>query len=196
MEEYSVFTWASIIVICSFIGFVIENAWIGIRYGYFDNRNMYLPFLLGYGIAVVLFYLILGLPERYPDVKYFISIFVMVSIGEIVLGYVVEKVCGIYYWDYSGLPFHITRYTSLFTSMGFATMITTFMRCVFPRIIDVISNVDNTIIRYAGITMLVLLVVDYLASFYQMKRRRDFHRRWKFILYEKKTEDSFVIDRS
>ncbi len=192
MEEYSVFTWASIIVICSFIGFVIENVWIGIRYGYFDNRNMYLPFLLGDGIAVVLFYSILGLPEKYPDIKYFSSVFVLVSLGEIILGYVVEKVCGIYYWDYSGLPFHLTRYTSLFTSAGFAAMITVFMRSVFPFIVKMLSLIEAFPFRYAGVIFAGLLIVDYFASFYQMRKRKDFHLRWKVEL-RIKSEDESVI---
>ena len=134
MGKYTIYTWLVIIIICSFIGFIIENLWLGIRYGYFDNRNMNLPFLLGYGVAAVVFFFALGIPGEVPDVKYFLCAFSMVSVGEILLGVIVEKTCGIHYWDYSNLPFHLTRYTSLFTSLGFAYIITKFMRHCFPVI--------------------------------------------------------------
>ena len=38
-----------VIVAVSILGFVTENIWIGMRFGYFDNRGMMLPGLLGYG---------------------------------------------------------------------------------------------------------------------------------------------------
>lgn len=52
MKAYSIYVWLIIIIICSFIGWIIENLWIMLRFGYFDNRNMFLPFLLGYGMAI------------------------------------------------------------------------------------------------------------------------------------------------
>ena len=183
MRKYSFFTWASIIVVCSFIGFLIENVWQGLRDGYFDNRNMYLPFLLGYGLAVMFFYAVLGLPEEFPDVKYFVAIFIMVSLGELLLGNAVEKICGIYYWDYSTLPLHLTRYTSLFTSIGFAILITAFMRYVFPKLGEELSHFDGYFFKCASVIMLGLLVADLIVSFYQMETNSDFHDIWHLILY-------------
>ena len=43
-----------VVVAVSILGFVTENIWIGMRFGYFDNRGMMLPGLLGYGMAMVL----------------------------------------------------------------------------------------------------------------------------------------------
>ena len=40
------------IAIISFLGFLLENAWLAIRKGFIDNRNMFAPFLVGYGLAV------------------------------------------------------------------------------------------------------------------------------------------------
>ena len=52
-----------VIVAVSILGFVTENIWIGMRFGYFDNRGMMLPGLLGYGMAMVGMFLILGTPD-------------------------------------------------------------------------------------------------------------------------------------
>lgn len=179
MDIYTVCIWAAVVVVCSFIGFVIENAWIGIRYGFFDNRNMNLPFLLGYGLAVVIFYLVLGLPEEGTDLRYFAEVFVLVSLGEILLGMTVEKICGIYYWDYSALPLHLTRYTSMFTSIGFAYIITLFMRNCLPRIMNFFEGCLSLEFGSFSLVSFVVLVVDFFVSFGYMKKHRDFYRKWK-----------------
>ena len=51
-----------VVVAVSILGFVTENIWIGMRFGYFDNRGMMLPGLLGYGMAMVGMFLILRTP--------------------------------------------------------------------------------------------------------------------------------------
>ncbi len=178
-NEYSIYIWGIMIIICSFIGFVIENIWIALRCGYMDNRNMNLPFLLGYGIAVFAIYHLLGTPKKSPDIRYFIGTFIFVSLGEMILGQLVEKICEIHYWDYSTLPLHFTRYTDVFTSAGFAFLITKFMRNAFPLIINWIQSIDSEAISALSIFGMVLLIADYLASFGYMYRHKSFYNKWK-----------------
>ena len=80
----------------SLLGFLTENTWMLVRSGFIDNRNMNLPFLLGYGLAVVGMYLLIGTPKKGHFVLYFTLVFLFVSLGEILLGFTVEKVCGFY----------------------------------------------------------------------------------------------------
>lgn len=49
------------------------------------------------------------------------GIMVAVSVGEVLLGTIVERLCGIEYWNYASLPMHVTKYTSVPTSAGFAS---------------------------------------------------------------------------
>lgn len=53
------------VIIIAFIGFCFEDLWMLFRYSVIDNRNMYLPFLLGYGLFVVLIYYLIGTPKKY-----------------------------------------------------------------------------------------------------------------------------------
>jgi len=53
-----------LVLVIFFLGFVLENIWLACTKGYMDNRNMSLPFLLGYGLLVVGMYLLLGIPEQ------------------------------------------------------------------------------------------------------------------------------------
>lgn len=182
MGEISIYTYLDIILICSGIGFVIENIWLVLRYGYFDNRNMNLPFLLGYGMAVVAIYMLLGTPKNMPDIKYYIIVLILVSAGELILGILVEKICNIHYWDYSSLPFHLTRYTSLFTSMGFAEIITVFMRFCFPQLVMYLSANDTVVMKFVGIVGVIALIFDFLYSFIRMKRTKNHYTKWRVNL--------------
>ena len=77
--DYSVDTYIIASVIIFFLGFYLENIWICFRKGYIDNRNMMLPFLLGYSFALLGIYFVLGTPGH-PS-----SIYAVYIIGTIQL---------------------------------------------------------------------------------------------------------------
>ncbi len=150
-----------------------------LRKGYIDNRNMNLPFLLGYGVLVTGIYFIMGVPESNHIGIYFVITFVVVSVGEILLGEIVERLCGIYYWDYTALPFHITRYTSVFTSMGFSFIITGFMRKLFIPIMDILHGEMNLNRSIVVCILMSLLIIDFIYSFGYMIKHKNFYNKWK-----------------
>ena len=196
--DYSVDTYIIASVIISFLGFCLENIWICIRKGYIDNRNMTLPFLLGYSFAILGIYFVLGTPghpssivekimARFDYFSYYVTTFLLVSIGEIILGKTVELICGIYYWDYSSLPLHITRYTSVMTSIGFSFIITKFMKLLFIPMMDIISKLTiRPVINLFRLTY-ILMILDFFISFYQMYKNRRLNERWKKWLIQSKT---------
>ena len=185
LRDYSFYDWCAMIVVCSFIGFCIENSWLAVTKGYIDNRNMHLPFLFGYGLAVVACYAVMGLPDDSPDLMYFVGLFLFVSCGEIVLGKFVELVCGFYYWDYTRLPLHVTRYTSVFTSLGFATAIIVFMRHAFPLIMGVAEVFDFDSIHNLEVVALIALAVDCAISFAKMHRKHGLLELWKIDVWHR-----------
>ena len=162
-----------ILVIASILGYMTENIWVGLRFGYWDNRGMMMPGLLGYGMAIVGLYLILGLPQKpmlfghefffenslQGIVFYYVAAGVLVSVAEIVLGNFVEKHCEIVWWNYTGLPLHIGKYTSVPTSMGFAAM-----------------NPSLSILTFA-LTGLLIMDFGYAARY--MIRNKRVNRLWQ-----------------
>ncbi len=176
-------------VIISFLGFVTENVWLLITKGFIDNRNMILPFLSGYGILVVGFYLLFGTPEdmrmdfpgsRLSDLgMYYLLAFTTVSIGEIVLGTFAEKYIGIIYWDYSWIPFHLTRYTSVPTSLGFACIIVFFMKYCFTPIMERISHVPDTLLCPIAFFLFAVICLDTLHSFGVMHDKHTLYSLWR-----------------
>lgn len=179
----------------SFLGFVVENLWLAVTKGYMNNRNMHAPFLLGYGFLVLAMYFLLGTPDDMRRVRegssrrrrylvYFLSAMLFVCVGEILLGALVEHFCGIEYWNYSAIPFHITKYTSLPTSAAFASMITLFMGNCFEPLIRLISRMDYRILKVLSVILMTVMLWDYIASFSVMLRKKDFYRRWKLIIWK------------
>ena len=71
--------------------------------------------------------------------------FFLVSIGEILLGFFVEKTGHFYYWNYSSIPLHFTKYTSVPTSLGFALIITLFMNYAYVPLLKKIKKNDKKI---------------------------------------------------
>lgn len=166
----------------SLLGFVVENLWMLTRSGFIDNRNMNLPFLLGYGIAVVGMYLLIGTPKKGHFFFYFTIVFFMVSFGEIALGYLVEKLCGFYYWDCTGLPLHLTRYTSFFTSLGFSAIITLFMYFCYEPTTNFFHQHKNKRRQRIWIVVFVLMIIDFFYSFHSMRMLGDLNKTWKIYI--------------
>lgn len=179
-------------VIVSFLGFSAENIWLIITNGYINNRNMNLPFLLGYGMAMLAIYLLFGVPSQMTFfskfsvrasrwikiVLYFLCVMICVSVGEIILGAVTERFCSIEYWNYEWLPLHITKYTSIPTSVGFAAMVTFFMDRIFPPLMNEIARVDGKVIHVAALVLITVLVIDFIYCYGQMIKTNDFYRKW------------------
>lgn len=193
MKSAEVFALCLIVTVVSFLGFVVENVWLSMTKGFIDNRNMTLPFLLGYGIAIVLIYLLFGTPEHLrilgidagmtdtfaQTVIYYGIVIVCVSVGEIALGTFVEKTCGIIWWDYTRLPMHITKYTSLPTSMAFSLGITVFMRRFFTPLMTRFLEMESENLKFWAITFMTLLCVDFLVNAAKIAVTRELRPTWK-----------------
>lgn len=166
------------IMIISFLGFIVEELWMLFRYSIIDNRNMLFPFLLGYGLFVVALYHIIGIPKKILNkykfdktksfIVYMIICFFLVSFGEILLGIFVEKTGHFYYWDYSSIPLHFTKYTSVPTSLGFALIITLFMNYAYVPLLKRIKKNDKKISAFVIGVIMLLLVIDFNVSFKNM----------------------------
>lgn len=143
-----------------------------------DNRNMCLPFLLGYGLAAALIYGLFGTPGDMRLLKhkvkikslwlsrlvYFLLMVVCVSVGELALGTTVEKLTGNIWWDYRNMPFYFTPYVSLYTSLGLGAALTAGMDWVFLPLNRYFQKWDLKLLRICAITLGVLLLADYLFS--------------------------------
>lgn len=190
----SIYTLGIMSAIIAFLGFILENIWLAFTKGYIDNRNMSMPFLFGYGMAVISIYSVFGLPQdmmlfgriavgKHSGALYFTAVFFAVSIGEIVLGYAVEKLCGFEYWNYTRLPLHITKYTSVFTSLGFSVVICLFMRYAFLPLVSLIEGMNTETGRVLAFVLVFIMTADFIISFYRMHKSHSLNERWRITLW-------------
>ena len=191
--KYSLCTFILAITVISFMGWIVENLWLAVTKGYIDNRSMTLPFLLGYGLFIAVLYLVIGTPHSLTYlvagkskkaklcrcVIYFFLAMLIVSIGEIILGTLVERVCGFYYWNYEWIPLHITKYTSIPTSSGFALGITFFMGKCFLPLMDALSRLPLYLSAVLALFFTIILSADFLISFRKMYQNHNLNRRWE-----------------
>lgn len=187
-----------IVAVVSFLGFVVENIFMAVTAGCIDNRSMYFPFLIGYGIAILLIYLMLGTPDDLcilghklaidSKIKriliYLGGVMICVSLGEILVGMLVEKFCGFEWWNYTEIPLHITKYTSVPTSLAFGSLITTFMNFFFEPLMNYFMSWNDTVLRVTAIAFMVIMIVDFLYAAYQMFKTKWVLIRWRIIINE------------
>ena len=182
-----------IMALASFLGFWVENIWLSFTKGYMDNRNMHLPFLLGYGLTVFAIYFLFGTPEapkflgfdlvlenkKFTEVVYFIIVFVCISVGEWMLGTIVEKKCGIIWWDYTKLPLHITKYTSIPTSIAFTFMVIIFMNVFFVPVYNSLMMYKSSVLLIIACILMLAMVIDFMYSAVWMMKKRELLNLWK-----------------
>lgn len=202
MIKVNIFALGMMAALISFLGFIVENVWLALTKGCINNRNMNMPFLLGYGCLVIAMYLLIGTPGdmHWPFGRslhmakaekcfwYFMISMMVVSVSELILGNLVEKLCGFEYWNYLWLPLHLTKYTSLPTSMAFAAMITFFMENCFYPVLAWIMKMDADRMRIISIVLMIIMTADFFVSFYDMYKKKDFHMKWRIVLTGKKPE--------
>lgn len=193
MKTINIWALCMVAIFVSFLGFVVENIWLAITKGYMDNRNMCLPFLMGYGMAMLLIFWILGTPEKpwlfgksiliknriLKRFLYFAGVMLCVCVGEILLGTFVEKTCHFCWWDYSPIPFHITRYTSIPTSTLFSVAVTFFMDIVLKPLYNFFQRWNSGFLKVAVVVLMVLMTGDFLYNAYKMYKTQGMVRRWR-----------------
>ena len=193
MKLTNLFALCMVMIIVSMLGFLVENIWLAMTKGYMDNRNMCFPFLIGYGIAMLLILLIIGTPKKMwifgkllriqnrmlRILVYFLVVMMCISVGEVMMGVFVEKVCHFSWWDYSRLPLHITQYTSIPTSMMFASMVTLFMQHCLEPLFYFFVKWDYDVLRTSAIGLLGILMGDFLYNAYLMYQTRGLIDRWR-----------------
>lgn len=185
-----------IVIFVAFVGFCIENTFTAYSYGIISNKNMILPFLLGYGLTILGFNYFFGTPneplffKRKLSIKnkflafiyYFVIAFLCVCIGEIILGYFMEWTCGIVWWNYSELPLHVTKYTAVPTSSIFALLITIFMKWVFTPLLNLFSKINPKISSFIAVFFMFLLIIDFIHSGLYMFKYSELLEIWKINL--------------
>ena len=167
-------------IVFAFFGFCAENIGRMTVQHIFDCRHQLLPFLFAYGIALLAVYVLIGTPDdlRFFNIRifrqkntrnkilshiiYFSVIFVFILGGEIAVGMIYEKFAGVILWDYSDIPTHITRYTSILTTLLYGGGVYLLMAFAFRPMMKLIMKMGLKAATIIDCTLGVAIVIDFL----------------------------------
>lgn len=103
----------------STLGFLWEVLIFLVKEGNFANRGfLYGPWLPVYGSGAVLFYLLLSKLKKHPVAVFLLSLLIGSGL-ELFVGWLLDTVWDLRYWDYRGYLFNYQGYICLWSAVGF-----------------------------------------------------------------------------
>ncbi|MCD8309478.1 MAG: putative ABC transporter permease [Clostridia bacterium] len=167
-------------IVFSFLGFIAENAARMVTKHIFDCRHQLLPFLFAYGIALLAIHIILGTPGgmrffnkklftqkgvKYSilsHVTYFAVLFLVIFAGEIAVGEFYEACTGVVLWDYSDMPLHVTKYTSVISCSLYGGGVYLIMAFAFKPMMKLIQKIGRTAAAILCCTLGTAIIIDFI----------------------------------
>lgn len=178
--DYSLWHLLLVCVAASGAGFWVENLFRLVTKGVLDSRHQLFPFLFAYALAIFVLYAVFGTPQRMRffgvrllaaqtkanaalrALSYFLLLFFSIFLGEMGFGLLCERVSGVRFWDYSDIPLHVTRYTSVPTCLLFSLGILLLMRFAFEPLMRRLSRMPLSAARPLAIALCALIFADFL----------------------------------
>jgi hypothetical protein len=163
----------------AFLGWVVENCSKFFSIGWIDSRFHLLPFISPYALIPFAFHILLGNPDSLTffgkklfkedtkktkivsNILSFLLISVAIFLGELVVGNAWDKLFGVKLWNYSMIPFHVTNYAGLISTVGFGTGAYLLFKFAYaPALKWVQKNVPHKVAFIICATLGVLIVLD------------------------------------
>lgn len=126
--------------------------------GSFHNRGfLYGPWLPVYGAGGVILYLLFRRIKKHPVRVFFLSALAGSAL-ELLIGWILDTVWGLRYWDYSSYPWNFSGYICLYSALGFGIAGTAWV-CFVSGILEKLWFRFPRTFRYAFNSLLVLLLL-------------------------------------
>ncbi|WP_085875237.1 putative ABC transporter permease [Peptoniphilus vaginalis] len=160
MKDYLIYFF-----IYAFIGWVVEVSYHAVTKGKFINRGFlagpYCP-IYGFG-AIAVIYFLTDIAEKNKLVLFLGSIFIA-SLIEFIAGFMLEKIFHERWWDYSDRKLNIGGYICLEFSVIWGMFCFLLFEAVHPIIERLVGLVPETFIKYIGIGLVIIMILDLVAS--------------------------------
>lgn len=149
------------------LGVIIETIWCFFDFGELSSRtsNLFFPFSIVWGMGAVLIITILHTAKEESILRLFIRGCILAGIFEFICGYVGERILGVTFWDYTGLPLHIGTYVNVFICLLWGLLCVLWKKWVDPvwekKISSFIQRKKN---RRLTVCMIIFMVVTNCVS--------------------------------
>lgn len=182
----------------AFLGWWVENLFRLIAAGVFDSRHQLLPFIPVYAAGFFAIYALLGTPSgmriggkrvlpgtgrkrgALRGALYAATLFSLILISEMATGLFFEKAFGIKGWNYTSIPLHITRYTSVPTAAAFTAGIFLLMRFAFFSAVRLVDRIPDAPAAATAAAGGILLAADWLVMLSVAAATGKFPQYWSF----------------
>lgn len=156
------------IIIYSFFGWILESVLKTIYQKKFVNSG----FLNGpicpiYGFGAIIMELCLSSLRDKPIIL-FITAFLLLSLWEYIVGYLIEKIFKTKYWDYSNLRFNIQGRVCLKNSIYWGLLGLIFVKLVHPFIESIVKLIPINTLFYIDIIIGVVILIDTIITIIQI----------------------------
>ena len=153
----------------SFLGWIIESVFkTMLEKKWVNSGFLEGPFCPIYGAGSIIMYI--GL-EGFRDnpILVFVLSFIILSIWEYFVGWVLEKIFNTKYWDYSENKFNIKGRICLMNSVFWGILGTVFIYMVHPITEKAMLYIPRDILFYILIIVYILLLIDTIISTIKVK---------------------------
>ncbi len=156
-------------IVYSFFGWVMESVYkSAIQKKPVNSGFLYGPFCPIYGCGAIIMFIFL---KDFKDniVLLFIMAFLVLSIWEYIVGYLLEKILKTKYWDYTNYKFNIHGRVCLKNSIFWGFLGVAFIQFIHPFITKKIDIISTKQLLFFAITIGIIMIVDFIISIIKVK---------------------------
>lgn len=186
---YTISVWFLVFIIYSFLGWIIEIISVFIKTHRLTNRGFLVgPVVPIYGTGAILVTIIL----RHIDDALAIFIISMIGAGilEYVTSFLMEKLFGARWWDYSKEPFNLNGRICLQGILMFGVLGVVISRVSSPFLLDALFHLDRSLVCYTAAVLFIIFLSDIVIS---LRLISHFRRVAKSVRYDATDEISRYI---
>lgn len=158
-------------LIFSILGLVIETLYCYFTMGILESRKGFIwgPFCPVYGVCGAILIYILDKMNLKSIIKLFVAGFIIGSIGEYILSYILESIYGIRFWNYEYLQYNLNGRISLIFSIYWgilAIILIKFIKPLIDKFVNIITPNKRNIIELG---IFIFLCIDGLATIWAIQ---------------------------
>lgn len=153
-------------VLFSILGLLIETLYAYLTMGIWESRKGFIwgPFCPVYGVGGVFLILFLHKIDKKDYFKLFVFGFLIGSVVEYMLSYMLEAIYGARFWDYSYIGKDINGRICVLYSLFWGVLTIFLMRFVKPKMDKLIDKISSRIKGSVEIAFAVFLAVDLVVT--------------------------------
>ena len=164
MNNIEILNLCTYFIIYSFLGWVMESllkTWIQKKP--VNSGFLYGPFCPIYGFGAIIMLLFL---DRFKNniIVLFLIAFLVLSIWEYIVGWLLEKIFHTKYWDYTEIKYNIHGRVCLMNSLFWGFLGVVFTKYMHPIIEAKIAQIPNQILVFITSTTLLVMFIDTIIS--------------------------------